>query len=382
MVNAKKLLYITRYYTDQEFHLKKKFDGQIAAFRNLGFDVYYIGLDKRFLYLIHNDERIIYGKTHFRLSHYIHTQLYNDLHKASIKAINEIGFDYVYWRYAPLWRSSCKVAETIKETGGKLLLEIPTFPPEKEAHRSFLRRLFSIYTNLFSHRFDSLIDAYVVLGEDAGGEYKGKPAINIDNGIELNNFTVRKAVFDLDTIHILALASMSFWHGYDRLIESLSQYKGTQKVKIHMVGGNEGGALSDWKELTHLLNLDDQVIFHGGLYGKELDEIINKCDLGCASLRRHGHSHVSELKTREYTARGLPFILSLKDDVFLHATKEFSLLVPNDDSIPDMNSIVAFANRMRMDDEIILYMREFAEKYLSWDKQYKKVFDTLKKYGF
>lgn len=379
MDKVKKLLYITRYYTDQEFHLKKKFDGQIAAFQNLGYDVYYIGLDKRFLYLIHNDERTVYGKTHFRLPHYIHTQLYNDLHKAAIKAINKIGFDYVYWRYAPLWRSSCKVAESIKETGGKLLLEIPTFPPEKEAHLNALRKIYSVYAVHLSKCFDPLVDKYIVIGEDAHGEYKGKPAINIENGIDVSNIPVRKPINHKGTIHILALASMSYWHGYDRLIKSLAKYKGDQKVIIHMVGGNDGGCLPEWKELTHRLKLDDKVIFHGPMSGEPLEEMFNLCDVGVNSLAmfKKGFNVTMELKAREYIARGLPFICAVDDPALFYAEKPMWLKVANDESIPDMNEIIGFALKMKSDPSHVQILRKLAEEHMTWEQQYKKVFEQL-----
>ena len=111
MGQSKKLLYITRYSLDEEFNLKKKFDGQLSAFRNLGYDVYFIGFDRKNLYLVHNDEKTVCCKTHFGLPLYLHTFFYNDLHKASVKVIKEVGIDYVYWRSAPIFASSCKVAE-------------------------------------------------------------------------------------------------------------------------------------------------------------------------------------------------------------------------------------------------------------------------------
>ena len=379
MKNAKKLLYITRYYTNQEFHLKKKFDGQIAAFKSLGYDTYYIGIGEACLYLIHNEDKTIYGKTHYYIPHYIHTQLYNDLHKAAIRAINEIGFDYVYWRSAPLWRSSCKVAEAVNETGGKLLLEIPTFPPDRESHLSKLRKMYSIYAGKLSERFDRLVDYYVLIGEDAGGEYRGKPAINIENGIDISGMPVRKPKNDKNVVHILALASMSYWHGYERLIKSLAEYKGDENIVVHMVGGNEGGCLPEWKELTHQLGLDDKVIFHGQMTGEPLEEMFNLCDVGVNSLAMYkkGFNVTMELKAREYIARGLPFICAVDDSALSYVKRELWLKVPNDDSIPDMNEIVEFAKKMKNDPSHVQELREIAEKHLTWEQQYKKVFDFV-----
>ena len=242
----KKLLYITRYSLDEEFNLKKKFDGQLSAFRNLGYDVYFIGFDRKHLYLVHNDEKTVYGKTHFGVPSYLHTQFYNDLHKSAIKAIKQKGIDVVYWRSAPIFSSSCKVAEAAKEAGARLIVEIPTFPSSKENNLTGIRKAFSVYSDHYSDRFSALVDAYVAIGENAHGEYNGKPAINMDNGIDVNSVPVRNPVNDKDTIHLLALASMSYWHGYERIIKSLGEYKGNQNVIIHMVGGNDGGCLPEF----------------------------------------------------------------------------------------------------------------------------------------
>lgn len=379
MKNKNKLLYITRYSLDQEFNLKKKFDGQLAAFQELGFDVYFIGFDKTNLYLVHNNEKTVYGKTHFRIPSYLHTQFYNDLHKAAIKAIKDIGIDIVYWRIAPLFASSCRVAETTKEAGVQLILEIPTFPPDQETHLNGLRKAFFYYSSRFFDRFNSLVDIYVVIGEDAHGEYRGKPAINIENGIDIKSMPVRVPVNEKNTVHILALASMNYWHGYERIIKSLGEYSGNQNVVIHMVGGNEGGSLPEWKELTHQLNLDDKVLCHGSMSGEELDDMFDLCDIGVNSLAMYkkGFNVTMELKAREYISRGLPFICAVDDPALSYAEKPMWLRVPNDDSIPDMNEIIEFALKMKNDPTHVQVLRKLAEDHMTWEQQYKKVFDCL-----
>ncbi len=377
MADKKKLLYITRYSLNREFNLKKKFDGQMNAFKNLGFDVYFIGFDEKHLYLINGDNKKIVGKTHFNFPSYLHTMFYGDLHKAAIKAIESEKFDYVYWRAAPLWKSSCNVAKTVKSTGAKLIYEIPTFP-QTEAQMSGFRSLFTHYSKRFDSKFHSFVDDYVLIGEDAGGEYKGKPAINIENGIDVSSVPVRTPKND-ETIHILALASMCYWHGYDRLIKSLSQYKGEHKVFIHMVGGNDGGCLNEWKELSSQLGLNDSVIFHGQMTGKALEEMFDLCDIGVNSLAmyRKGFAVTMELKAREYIARGLPFVCAVEDPALDDSNGIFWLRIPNDDSIPAMDQIVDFAIKMKKDSSHVNSLRKLAESKLTWEMQYKKVFDVV-----
>lgn len=378
MTETKKLLYITRYSIHQDFNLKAKFDGQLNAFRNLGFDTYFIGFDQRYFYLVNGDKKTIVGKTHFGIPSYLHTAFYNDLHKAAIKAINLVGFDFVYWRAAPIWKSSCKLGKVIKDNGASLIYEIPTFSTNREADMSLLRKLYTLFTKRKSDKFNErYVDYYVVIGEEAGGVYNGKPAINIENGVDVNSLKARSPKKDDDEIHILALASMCYWHGYDRLIKSLSQYNGKQKVIIHMVGGNDGGCLGEWKQLASDLKLNDKVIFHNSMFGKQLDDIVDLCDLGAASLGRKDFKFISELKTREYIARGLPFIMAVDDMVLSKLEQKYWIKISNDDAIPDMSKIIEFALEMRNKENLIDDMRKLACDILSWEAQYKKLFNYI-----
>lgn len=376
---GKKILYIVRYRLDESFNLKAKFDGQIAAFAKLGLDVSYIAFDSTHFYHINNGKKEIVGNTHFGVPAYVHTLFYYDLHKIVLNLLKTEKWNYVYWRSAPCWISSCRIANRISKLDTKLIYEYPTFPIKREKQKSILRQLYLYYSDWLQKNVDRKVDLFVMIGEDAKGSYRGKPAINITNGIDITNILPRERKIDNCTIHILALASMSYWHGYDRLIKSLANYKSTQNVVIHMVGGNDGGCLGEWKELTNQLGLEDKVIFHGAKTGKELEEMFNLCDIGVNSLGmyRKGFEVTSELKTREYAARGLPFVCSVEDSALADAKEPLWYKVSNDDTIPDMGQIVEFALRMRENSECVKELRQYAMERMTWEAQYKKVFEKL-----
>jgi len=123
------------------------------------------------------------------------------------------------------------------------------------------------------------------------------------------------------------------------------------------------------------------VIFHGQKSGAALDEMFDICDIGVNSLGmyRKDFSVTSELKTREYAARGLPFVCSVDDDALWYADEPMWLRVANDDSIPDMEEIVDFALRMRADGETVQKLRAYAAEHLTWESQYREVFAKLEK---
>ena len=379
-MNNKKLLYVVRYRLDNQFNLKAKFDGQICAFENLGFDVYYIAFDERHFYLMNGQQKQVIGKTRFGIPGYFHTLCYQDLYTLACRTVREIGFDCVYWRSAALLPASLWLAKEIKRSGARFIYEYPTYPASTEKAMSTLRAIYGAYSSKLCKKVDNLADGFVLIGEDAHGVYNGKPAVNISNGVNLEVVPLRKPVVDPDTVHILALASMCYWHGYDRLIRSLAEYNGDRAVQIHMVGGNDGGCIPEWKELTISLGLQDKVIFHGPMSGDALRDMFDLCDVGVNSLGmyRKGFSVTSELKVREYAARGLPFVCSVPDPVLEQVAEPMWLWVSNDESAPDMARIVDFALRMRADHGSAEKLRAYAGEYLTWEAQYRQVFETFK----
>lgn len=380
METGKKLLYVVRYQLDKEFNLKAKFDGQIRAFENLGFDVYYLAFDSTTFYLVNRDHKTPIGKTLFGIPGYYHTLCYHDLYRYAHKAVKQVSFDYVYWRAAPDMPTGYFLAKEIKRRSSLFIYEYPTYPSSTEKDMSFLRTMYRKVGRVLRKKVEQMVDGFVLIGEDAHGVYNGKPAVNISNGINLDVIPIRKPKCDPDTIHILALASMSYWHGYDRLIRSLSEYTGDQNIKIHMVGGNDGGCLPEWKALAEQLMLEDKVIFHGAKSGAALNEMFDMCDIGVNSLGmyRKGFSVTSELKTREYAARGLPFVCSVDDPALGYTDEPMWFRVNNDESIPNMDEIITFAQKMRADIEVKDKLRNYARKYLTWEAQYQQVFKKFK----
>ena len=379
MAEKKKILYIVRYPIYEDFNLRGKFDGQLASFRKLGLDVYHLVFDKEYFYLVHDGEKKRICRATTGLPMYFHTKVYYDMHRAALKVMEQIRFDYIYWRDAPIWRSSCTVGKAAKTMGAKILYEIPTYCVGGEAAMSLPRKLFCLYSGLWQKELMGYPDVFIFTGDADFDTFYGKPAVNIDNGVSVDTLPLRDPAADPDTIHILALASMSYWHGYDRLIRSLAAYTGDQKIVVHMVGGNDGGMLPQWQELAAELKLEDRIVFHGKMYGEELTKMFDLCDVGINSLAlfRKNLDATSELKVREYAARGLPFVCSVEDPAFRFAEEEFWIRVSNDETIPDMQRIVDFALKMRADRAHHHKLRAYAEKYMTWEGQYASIFNLL-----
>ena len=380
MENKKKLLYIVRYPIYEDFNLRGKFDGQLASFRNLGMDVYHLVFDRKYFYLVHDGEKRIISRATTSMPVYFHTKVYYDMYRAVRKAADLVDFDYVYWRWAPAWYSTYYTARKLHDKGVKILYEIPTFVKSGEKALNILRKAYFVYSDFLEEKMAKYLDLFVLIftGDTTMDTLRGRPVAVIDNGIDVDAIPLRTPQ-EQEDIHILALASMSYWHGYDRLIRSVHQYAGEKKVVLHMVGGNDGGMLPQWQKLAQELGVEDRVIFHGKMYGEELNEMFNLCDVGTNALAqyRKNLSATSELKVREYTARGLPFLCSVTDPALDQAQEPFWLKVANDDSVPDMREIVDFALKMRAQPDHPAAMRAYARKYMTWESQYGPIFEKL-----
>ena len=117
--------------------------------------------------------------------------------------------------------------------------------------------------------------------------------------------------------------------------------------------------------------LQDYVVFHGQLFGEELDKIFNQSCFAIGSLARHrsGITYIKTLKNREYATRGIPFIYSEIDSDF--EDMPYIVKAKPDESPIDIQEILDFLENHHFDSSEI---RKTVEN-LSWKIQMKRVVD-------
>lgn len=369
------ILFLMRYPLDSWDNLKTKFDGQMAAAEALGHEAWHIGWSREGMYLCRGGERSLLRKCPLaRLPGYSKTVLYYDLFEALKRALSTRRFDAVYLRYIPVYGNAPAALRLLKQQGGKLIVEHPTYPPEKGRVTSALRKPVFWYTDRVFARLEKFIDQYALIGDPCGETLHGVPAMNIPNGVSVDQLPPHAPCTGPE-ICLLALASMSYWQGYDRLIRSLAAYQGPERVRILMVGGDGDGSLPAWQQLAKELGVADQVTFTGPLSGDALNEAVARCDIGVGGLGLHriGQHLSTTLKLREYMARGLPFVYAVEDPS-LPEDDRFCLRLPNDESPIDMHELVAFALRSRTLPGPAEEMRAYARAHMSWEGILSQVF--------
>jgi glycosyltransferase involved in cell wall biosynthesis len=269
----------------------------------------------------------------------------------------------------------------LRDAGVHAVTEIPTYPYDAEfVGFPFQTRMNLKVDQLFRHKLYAQMDAIVTFSD--AKEIFGQRTINISNGVDFGSIPLHKPVITNDELHLIGVAEVHYWHGYDRLIAGIGEYYkngGKRDVFFHIVGGVASCEMHDsmhapgYIELMEKYHVKDRVIFHGQLFGDELDAVFNQCQFAIGSLARHrsGITVIKTLKNREYATRGIPFIYSEQDSDF--DEQPYVLKIPADESPVDMNKIWNFMDSFQMKP---VEIRKTVE-HLTWTIQMQKVVDNV-----
>jgi len=196
------------------------------------------------------------------------------------------------------------------------------------------------------------------------------PSVVVSNGVDVvrTSFT-RSAAFKGDELNMIFVSSRFYpWHGLDRLLDGLQKYEGRIPINLFLIGRLTYAVDQDRIKSFH--NPRVKIIKTGFLSGDDLDSYFRKSHLAVSSLAifRNNMSQACVLKTREYAARGIPFIYAY-DDVDLSGKEEFALKLSCDDTPVNVNDILSFAFQVSKMKHISEEMRRFAELKLDWKKK-------------
>ncbi len=273
----------------------------------------------------------------------------------------------------------------LHKAGIHAVTEIPTYPYDKEYNRNtyWQMRLTLKIDKLFRRALYKYMDAMVTFSD--AKEIFGQKTINISNGVDFDSIPLHhpSSIFPHpSSLHMIGVAEVHSWHGFDRVMSGIGEYYSHQPsaishqkdVYFHIVGGVHPYRMKvDYKPQIEKYQIQDKIIFHGTMFGKELDDIFNQCQFAIGSLGRHrsGITVIKTLKNREYATRGIPFIYSEQDSDF--DGQPYIIKAPADESPIDIQRIIDFMQKFQMSPEDI---RKTVEP-LQWKYQMKKVVDAV-----
>ena len=272
----------------------------------------------------------------------------------------------------------------LKKRGVRAVTEIPTYPYDNEfSDNSDWNTKVGLWIdkkcrNSLSRQMNAIVtfsDAKVIFGQRA---------INISNGVDFESIPLhtRQRPIANDQLHLIGVAEVHFWHGFDRLVAGIGEYYkngGHRDVYFHIVGGVHPAYMRDlpqapgFQTLIDKYGIGDKIVFHGTLFGQQLDDVFNQCQFAIGSLARHrsGITVIKTLTNREYATRGIPFIYSEQDSDF--DNQPYIIKAPADESPIDIQQILDFISSFDMEPDSI---RKTVE-HLAWKNQMQKVINSL-----
>ena len=269
-----------------------------------------------------------------------------------------------------------------------MILEIPTYPYEDELRgaKAFPSK---IKERIYRNKMRKYVDLVITPSHIDQSTIFGIPALEITNGIDVGSIKTRTPVEKKEnSINLIGVALITPKQGYDRVIKGISEYVKTKNpsepdVFFYIIGtGNEK---SELEKMSTELQLSKNIIFTGEKENEELEYFYSIADLGVGTLglyKTNELSKVNSLKTREYCAKGLPFIITDCDYMFAENNFEFGKIVENNDSYIDIRTVIQFLGGIKQNhqpEEVISRMNQFANTHLSWSNILRKVIKTVDK---
>lgn len=277
----------------------------------------------------------------------------------------------------------------LRKAGIKAVTEIPTYPYDEEFKDFFFKQRMELKIDqLFRRRLFREMEAAVTFSD--AEKIFGQRTIRISNGVDFDSIPLHqpkpalqgKKVVEKVALHLIGVAEVHPWHAFDRVVAGLGEFYSKKtaadsqqlEVFFHIVGGVHPNHMARYfAPLIEKYQLQDKVIFHGTLFGKELDDVFNQCQFAIGSLGRHrsGITVIKTLKNREYATRGIPFIYSEQDSDF--DNQPYVVKAPADETPIDIEQIVHFMEHFTMSPEEI----RATVGQLKWSIQMQHVVDGV-----
>jgi len=345
--------------------------GQVKAFRKHGFNVELIAFQGRNIYKNIGDEKIIdssiVGYLPRRYYLYIYVLIY---------LMKQDG-GYIYNRHQGFNLISyiCLAVLKVKYF---IIGEIPTVSDGEVVN--------SIYNaakiKLKNYYLSSAYNFIVTIGGET--HLKNTRTMQINNGVYVDYFNIKKdrSSFNGDKLRLIAVANAQNYHGYDRIIIGIKRYNNKQQqlnVTLTIIGPDTPSN-KDLKRLVKHHMLERYVKFVGVKSGLELDDAFDHHDFAISALAWHrvGVKTASNLKAREYCARGIPFVYAGYDPAFEEAG-EFALKVNSDEKEINIQTLVEFYYAFSKKKISSIDIRGYAERRLGWDIMLVPVVDHVRR---
>ena len=355
------LLYITfvdfRAFFAQGVH--RKIQGQVKAMERQLDKVYYMGWSYPKAVLMKDEGQIV------EIEPAVTTKDYIEVIKDWIK---KYDVEQTYIRYSKTSKWLLDLLIYQRTNNIKTVLEITSYPYDIEAAEGIIKSQNDCY-NAELYKYFDRITTY-----SSHKNILGVSSINLVNGVDIDKNPISLKEKSEKDIVFITVSSMQTWQGYERFIEGIYLYYkngGKYDIRFKMIGS--GPEENYYKTLVDKYQLQSRVEFLGQIElseKKRIDQQYDLSDIAVGTLgvyKQMGTNEGSPIKGAEYCARGIPFICGYHDLRF-PPDWEYILNVPNNAEPIDMNQVIDFYEKVTAQEHYKESMRDYAIKYLTWDK--------------
>lgn len=300
---------------------------------------------------------------------------------------NKYKFQYYYFRRFGigiifLGRNIRKIN---KYDNRKVIYEMPTYPLDSSTFVSrVVCEIEKIYLQHAIFPYADSIPVFVRTKEYSLSEKMvvASNCVHAKEYLKYVNFPLPD--YNGKELRFLAIAHTEYWHGYDRMMETIASWTKLPEIKFTVYGNytQETKMLIELCENENIKNVE----FLEEKDVDNFDEFICQYHIGvgCLALSRRNNSRKEKesialdtsLKNKEYCAMGIPFIHTA-EDISFSENLIFHLLLPDDETILDIEKIAVWYEEFRKKILDRKYMWEYAEKNLNYLSYAQKIIDSL-----
>lgn len=312
----KRMFFYANFRTyDLTLGITRKVFSQIEAFESLGYDVTYCGYLSDGVAIFNSSGEIISSKKYpvknSSIQHAIRRYMIMDLCIKYLRKQKD-KYDFSYLRYHFFDKKYVSLLEELKNKSNTVIIEAHSAP--KFSNKLSLMMLVGKRDAKWCVKAKNSVDIVASMSDE--DTLWGIKTIKISNAIDLESVKKHNYNYINDDINFISVSYERDVHGYDRLINGISNYYkqgGNRNIFFHMVGTT----LPSTERLIEKLGLKDRCILYGPLCGESLDEVYDKANIGVGCLANHriGSFYGSALKTKEYIAKGIPFIYGWNEKI-------------------------------------------------------------------
>ena len=355
---------------DETVGITQKVKKQIEAFQELGYDVIYSGYLEDGVAIFDNTGNILVKKKYFfkngKINHILRRYMLLLLCKDYFLK-NDVELEFSYLRYHFFDSFYINLLKVLKKKSKKVIMEAHSYPVFVKKDRFNPIKILDEMYSKKAHKYCDYIASMTNLKTICE-----IPTYEIENTLNIDDFKIKEYKRVENKFIFINVAFENITHGLDRLIKGISNYYKTIykttsiDIELLLIGEYSNST----KKLVEDLSLSEKVKFLGKMKRNEIDTYIDEAHFAVGSMGNHRANsyYGSALKTKEYIARGIPFVYGWEERILINFP--FAYKVPLNEEPIDIKKILEFYRKIENKD-LAIKMRKFLEENnRSWQQQF------------